>query len=174
MPAALEYTYCTRTQVERLLSTLGVAERLDHNADGVVEASEALLMDDAIAMATETCNFYLYGKYAPARLSQSNLVNRWATAFAALELCLTRGGVVPEALQERVEKYQEWLELVAEGKRFLPNVPLRRNQAPIYDNIRCDPRYQWRVIRVEKRTSSQEPTDRPVRPDYRELYSWEI
>lgn len=172
-PSDLSYTYTTRAAIERMLSVAGVRARLDHDNDDLVSTDEAELSDDCVTEATETINFYCYAKYDPARLAESNMVHRWATVYGSYALCGTRGMDVPDIIQERIEKIEEKLEKVQLGRIFLPGVALRRNQAPTWDNIRCDPRFRWNVIRVQKRSSSKQPTDQPVRPDFGELYSME-
>ncbi len=125
-------------------------------------------------MATETANFFLYAKYDPSQLVQSNLVNRWTTYLAGYDLCTCRGNPVPESVVVQAEKAEEKLKAIYDGQHFLPGIGLRQNQAPTWDNLSADPRFQFRVIRVERRTSSQEPTRRPTIISYPDAYVFEI
>lgn len=174
-PPALSHTYCTQADVEHLLSQAGVVMRLDDDNDGSASNPfELHAMQDSINDATESCNYFLFMKYDPANLANSNWVNRRATILAAYDLCGRRGNPVPESLAERAEKALEELEAVAEAYRLLPGIPLRRTCAPTWDNVRCDPRYNWKVIRVERNTSSPQTTSQPVNQDWMESFAYEI
>lgn len=154
---AISPAYTTRADVERMLSAAGVRLRLDHFGDGIsTGATDANVMTDAVDMATETVNFYCWSKYEPSRLATSVLVNRWATVLAAYEVCMLRGNPVPNVLMQRAEKVETYMQQVADGPRVLPNVPRRRTGAPVFSNLRCDPRFILKVIRVERNNSTRE------------------
>src|SRR5262245_20360010 len=89
---------CSKADVERVLSVLGVQLRLDDNNDGATDADEDLRMNDALIQASETCYYYLYQKYTPNAISRSNLVNRWAADLAAYVLCGDRSDPAPESV----------------------------------------------------------------------------
>jgi phage gp36-like protein len=170
-PEALAHTYTDRAAVERLLSAAGVRRRLDDGGDGQADAAESAALDDAIADATETVNYYLFSKYLPARLAASPWVWRRATVLAAYALAQRRGNPAPEPLAERAERAVEELEALADGPRVLPGVPLRMTLAPTWSNVRVDPTRNWRVIRVERGRSS--PSRLPQTPDWGEAFSAE-
>lgn len=155
MAVTSPYAFCTQADVERRLSALGVQLRLDHDNDGAVDADEQLTMTDAISDATETLLYYCWAKYAPEVLATSPWINRRAVDYAAYVLCGVRCNPIPEDVIRRVEAAEKLLKEVRDGNGFLPNVPLRRRMAPVWSNTRVDPRYQFKVIRVDPQTSSR-------------------
>ena len=174
-PQALTTVYATQADVEQVLSVAGVLSRLDDDGDQAVNDTEQLRMTDAIARATETCNYYLYWRYDPTNLATySNLVNQWCSDLAAYVLCRARGNPVPESLIEAAQEAEAKMTDIQRGRTTLPNVPMRRNQGPTWDNIRVDVRYRFKCIRVEQNTSSQQPTSRPSSPDWAEAFTYEI
>ena len=169
------YTYVTDADIDEILSANGVTARLDDDASGTISAAEELRRDNAQVLASETLDYYLYSRYAPNRLAESNLVNLWAAYYAAWHVCQARGNPVPKSISDYILDFIEpKLEDISAGRKFLPGVPLRRTQAPTWDNIRANPRYSFKVLRVERKTSSKEPTDLPVVVDYASEYSYEI
>lgn len=173
--ASLTPVYCTQGDVVNVLSTNGISSLLDDDGDGQVNTTEQLRMTDAINRATETCNFYLYWKYDPTNLATySNLVNQWASDLAAYVLVRARGNPAPESLITSAQEAKDMMTEIMKGRATLPNVPMRRLQAPTWDNIRVDLTYRWKVIRVEQSTSSQLPNTRPQNPDWGESLSYEV
>ena len=167
--------YCSQTNVEQILSANGVTLRLDDSGDGTVSAAEQLAMDFALADAAETCNFYLWPKYSPSWLATSNWVNVRASWLATYALCDRRGNPCPESLEDRAEKVLEELERVHSGSHLLPGVPLRWAMAPVYSNVRADPRYEYRVLRVERNNSSrQRRSALQTFTDWREAFYLEV
>lgn len=174
-PTPLAYVYCTQQDVNNVLSVNGVDILLDDHGDGAVNSVEQGRMTDAIARAAETCNFYLYWKYDPANLAAySNLTNQLAADLAAYVLARARGNAVPQSLITAATEAKDMLNKIMLGRATLPAVPMRRWQAPTWDNIRVDMRYHFKVIRVEQNTSSQMPMTRPVNIDWAEQFSYEI
>lgn len=166
--------YCTEADVRRVSSSMAVDLRLDDDGDGTVSGDEALALQDALIDATETINFYCWQKYSPLSLSRSNFINRRASVLAAYVLSRRRDNPAPEALETSAEKAIEELESVCVNGKLLPGVPLRRTLGPSWSNTRCVPGYTFRVIRVERNTSSRDRTAKPVVPDYREQYTIEL
>ena len=177
-PQALAYTYCTQTDVEAYMSTLGVRDRLDDDEDGNISAAEQVRLTDCIINATETVNFYTIHRYKPQYLAQSNWVCRRATELATYDLCTCRGNPAPTSVAERAKQAQDWLEQIHNIQYKVPLIPERRVLAPSWSSLRANPRYNFKVIRVELNTgSTTEPTQataQPQFPDWTEAYSFEI
>ncbi len=166
---------CSQSDVEHYFSARAVKLHLDDNADGIVDAGEQAAMTDALTEAAETIYYYCYQIYSPAALATSNLVNRMATHFAGYRLAGRKGNPIPETVVEDVAKDEERLKEVRDANGRLPGVPLRRILAPIVDNIRVDPRYNFRCIRVERNQSSQHnQTGQRVNPDWQDAFSFEM
>jgi len=170
-PPALSILYTSQQDMEDFLSPLGVRVRADHDADGALSAAEQRAITYAVNGGTETILFYTYSRYDPAVLANSWSVNRWATYFACYQLCCERVDPIPETLITLIEDATTKLEQIQLGRHAgLPGIPVRRTQAPVWSNVRVDPLYQFKCIRVEKGRSSKGPNTRPVVPDYPEAF----
>jgi len=173
----LTYLYCTQADVESILSSAGVLDRLDDEGDQYVTSTELVAMTDIITDASETVNFYAWSRYSGESLATSNWVKRRTAELAAYELCTRRGNPAPEAVEAKALAAQEMLSKVRDRNHPIPGIGLRRILAPAWSNIRCDARYNWKVIRVERGTSTSEPTQQTTQPqfiDRGEQYSYEI
>lgn len=166
--------YCTESDVQRRLSIDGEQALLDMNNDGMVDATEQQGLTDAITDATETINFYLFSKYDPVWLVQSNWVNRRTVDLAIYALCGFRNHTPPDHVVDRAQKAEEDLEAIADGPRKVPGLPQRLDTAPIISNVRVDPRFTWKKIRVERPISSKPSTGYAQVPDYQADLFWEI
>lgn len=175
MPLQNITTYCTQSDIEHYLSAAGVELSVDDDGDGYISTDEQAAITDARVEASETVNFYCWDKYTPAALATSNWVNRAATIFAAYRLRSRRGNPVPAIIVDDAGKYEEKLTLIKEANGKIPGVPLRRTLAPVWSNTRCDPRYQFRVIRVERNQSAlHNPTQLPQNTDYSDAFTFEL
>lgn len=165
-PAALTTLYCTAPDVEALLSVQGEADFLDDDAAGAVnQAQKDRLMAYALNYATERVNFYCLNLYAASDLASSWLVNQWATIIAARWLASRRVNPVPQSLQEAYEETLKDLELVRTQKVELPSAPTREAAWPAWSNVRVDPFYQVRQVRVERPISERSPVTYPQHRD---------
>lgn len=167
--------YCTRADIERYLSVPTLTQTVEDDEDQeTIDADGVDNIDDAIVMASETINSYLYQKYSYASLARSNLINRWCTILACYEVRQRRGNDVPDQLAERALEIKEQLEKIQEGKGTVPGVPRRMRRQVMYKNTRTDVTYSFRVIRIEKNTSA--PWVQPAYPenvDYKDLYNFD-
>jgi hypothetical protein len=178
MAAPLFPLLCTQTDMEDFASVQGITLRADDPMSGALDATGIRRIQHALVMGTSTCLYYLYAKYDPANLNYSTspslygaaLVNLWATHFSCYWMCQTRFNEVPDSLFAVCQEDEEKLKDIYAGRHFLPLVPLRRNQAPVWDNTRLDARFNFRVIRVEKSRSSNQPTNIPLSTDYTDYY----
>lgn len=174
-PPARSVVYCTQTDVERILSVTGVRDRLDDDQDGYVSTAEQARMTEICEDVSDTVDFYCWDRYSPDQLSLSSWVLKRSAELAAYFLCTTRANPVPQSIMDRAQKAEDWLEQVHEGRYRIPSCVLRRSQAPVWSSIRADPRYNWRVLRVELGySSSRQTTTQPQNPDYREQFSAEM
>jgi hypothetical protein len=169
------YFYCTQQDIENLLGADGALNTIDDLRNGAITANEQQMIVDAQTDSTCTIDFYCGFKYAPAMLATSPLINRWATVLGAYALRKHAGQSPPDSLVEWASEVEQKLEKILEGSALLPGVPLRRALAPSFSNTRLDPRFQFRVIRVETKNSGSGPrTSLPQNIDYQELYTREI
>jgi hypothetical protein len=183
----LGFLYCTQTDIETQMSIKGVRLRIHDPASPAVPTSNvpgksvseqpSQVLQDAIVEATETCNFYLWSKYDPMFLAQSNWVNRKATFLACYRIGSSRSNPPPDTWVEDALKAEEDLKAVADGPRIIPGLPLRRTLAPVMSNVRFVPwPYQFRCLRVERQNSSAHNRSQlPQNIDYQEAYTtWDF
>lgn len=165
MPAARSILYCTRTDVEGLLSAIGVLSRLDDDQSGADEVDEAARMTQAISYASERIDFYCAVHYDQASLASSWLVNDWATTIAAWWLCVRRGAAPSEAVGELYHGSDGHggvmgdLKAIREKKMTIPYIGQRHVDWPAWSNITVDPRFRVRQIRTQRVISEKTPTE---------------
>lgn len=139
---------------------------------GVVQTGSDDAFDDAIIMACEEINKWCWKYYTGENLGTSNLVNQWATFLSCYYLSQRRGN--PALFSDMRKEILEELKQVNFGNLQLPNIPMRRSLAPVISNQRADPRYVWKVLRLEKQGSTRTPaTTQPQTIDFGESYSVE-
>ncbi len=160
----------SQQDIEDYLSVSGVGLRIDDTMVGAPDATGTRRVTHSRIAASETCYYYLYAKYDPNNLVQSFLLNLWATWLGAYWLCGCRGVTVPAQLAEDVGGAEDKLKDIQAGRTFLPGIPLRRQQAPVWDNVRLCPWNNFRVIRIEKSRSSTQPMNIPLSIDYQDAY----
>lgn len=166
MPTALEILYCTRADVEAILSQEGVELRLDDDGSGQVASTElARLTTQGINYASSRVNFYCLAKYEASELAKSWLVNEWATIIAARWLCSRRGNSPPESLENLYEQVLEDLKGIRSDEAQIPDIGPRDAAWPAWSNISFDTRYQLRRLRVERPISEQTTPNYPQHRD---------
>lgn len=170
----LPYTYADQDDMERIMSTAGVISRADHNRDGALNAFEQSVIAYVLSLATENCNMYLWNRYDSTQLQQSVKVQDWCAKLACYELSGERMNPAPTILTDWSEQAIDEMKEVAARRMSIPFLAERATAAPVWDNTRCDGRFVFKVIRVERGRSSKAPTTRPVVPDLFEQYTFEI
>lgn len=167
---------CTRTDMEQFASVQAVTLRADDLQLGAPNQLGIARIDQARVMGTSTCLYYLYAKYSLSNLADRTsfggaLVNQWATFLSLYQLCTSRFNPAPDSLIENCLDAEKKMKDIYDGRHFLPMTPLRRQQAPVWDNTRLNICNNFRVIRVETNRSSQQPNNIPVSIDYGD-YFW--
>jgi len=174
MPVASTYLYLTEDDLMNRLSTEGVLAHLDADGDGRVDQLEQQALSDVLSDASETVNFYTWMKYAPDVLQGNAWVNRRAVDLAAWVLCGLRCNPIPEGVQQKAELAQKWLAEIADGPRLIPFAAQRRRLAPVWNNSRVVPGYQYKCIRVETQTSAPPNKGYVQQPDWSSMFTYEI
>jgi hypothetical protein len=153
---SLEYTYCTETDVDTLLSAEAKNLWLDDNSDHAVDSTErARLTTQGINWATSRVNFYCQRRYESSDLADSWLVNDWATVVAVRWLCTRRGNSVPQSIQALYDEVIGDLEQVRDGKMQLPDIGSRSVEWMVWSNVKVDWRYPLRRVRVQRPISER-------------------
>jgi len=166
VPADRQFVYCTKDDVEALLSAIGVDQALDDNNRGTLAGEWEEFMNKGLQWSSARVDFYLNGQYQRRYLADSWLVNDWATTLCACWLRARRGNPVPGSLLDMCKGVIEDLKLVQSGQVVLSDVPLRAAAWPAWSNVRVDHTYELRKVRVERwiseRVSGESPYPRDV------------
>jgi len=143
----LSTTYCTVSEVQRFLSTVGAVAYADHDDDGVADTD---VIEDCINQATEEIDGYAGQRHTQVALTGSSLVTRWCVIIASYFLAIRRGNPPPESLALEFNRILDpdsgMLARVAAGKYQLPRV-------------RIDRRWPNSKIRVTRANSSDAATE---------------
>jgi phage gp36-like protein len=120
--------YCTQNDITNRLSADGITYRTDDNPPTA--------LGDVITDAGTTIDEYLFFLYDPVQLATSDWVRERAADIATYLLCERRGNPVPPGIAAKYERTVEKLEQVRLGQRAVPNLPIRKEQAPVLSNVR--------------------------------------
>jgi hypothetical protein len=158
MPLApLAILYTSEPDVQALLSVDGETASLDDNSDGTVNSTElGYLTFQGINWATSRINFYCQQLYDAVDLATSWSVNEWATILACRWVRSRRGNPVPQSLQRLYDEAIADLKMVRAQQAIVPDIGYRNQIAPAWSNMRLNPGYWARKLRVERAQS--EPT----------------
>ncbi len=144
--------YCTVTELQSLMSDAFVTASVDDDEDGVNDAGEDTLVDDAIEQGAVAMNAFLQQRYTLSELT-SNDWAKWCNATLAAE-CITARRGNPEMFVERAERYRGWLEDIADGKMPLPEASPTFDSRPTVSTFDVE---RWRKdapVRVVKDQST--------------------
>jgi phage gp36-like protein len=147
--------YCSQADLEGLLSFNGVKLWADDDGDEEIDAVEQDAIDFALGDAAVTIDQYLSTLHTPTWLATSRWVNNRATWLSAYALCGRRGNTVPESLENRALEIQEELAYHRDSSRPIAGIPVRMAMVPTFSNVRVDVRYSFKVLRVDRTTSSR-------------------
>ena len=157
MPAA----WCTKSDIEDILSEQGVTWASDDNRDGLGN-------DTNVTNAIERARLWFMERlarfYASDTLAASSW-GKWACARrAAIELLRRRGESPPGGLLEWLAETERYLALVMSGSAVIPEVEkLNEYGSVAWNNVTHDQRPQRKQIRRVDDTSSEPPnTNLPI------------
>lgn len=158
-PTPLQFVYCTEDDLQSLLSPDGETGRVDDQATGSINPTQAGYVTQAIQWATARVNFYCGSKYATADLATSWVVNNWAVVLACDWLSRRRGN--PSPFGDMVEEVMSDLKAIRSGEAQFSDIGLRTAAWPAFSNVRVDALYALRKIRVERVNGMSEMTPVP-------------
>lgn len=164
-PTSLTYVYCTEADLQALLSEAGTTARVDDDNDNSQSVTETGYLNNARYWATDKINFYLLSRYAADKLATSWVVNNWCVILAGRWLSMRRGNPPPGVITQLYEEAIEDLKLVHSGSYEVPGVGTRDVLWPVWSNVRVDPLYVLRKIRVERPISEKTRTSYPQHLD---------
>lgn len=167
-PASQSVLFSSDDDVVSLLSQLGLDARLDDQDAG----GQAAFLSRAHNWATGRILFYCAPFYDASAMASSWLVNEWASVLATFWVCVRRVNPLPDVIRQLVyggdglgEGVMGDLKDVREGRAQIPDVGARNVPWPAYSNVRVDPRFRVRQVRVIRQTSEGTPTRYPQPTD---------
>ena len=170
-PSAPANVYTDRAGVEMILGSCGVNLRINDSETTVVSTSEELYLTHATYIASQEIDMYISNKYDPSVMSESWLIYNWASVMAAYRVTLRRCGSPPASLQWEYEQVMDKLSQVANGQLQIAGLASLATPGIAMSNMRMDPRFGYKQMRVEGQISGQQPNgNRPVIRDIRDQY----
>lgn len=175
-PPPLPVLFCSEQDIQDLMSVLGEQARLDDLDTGAggltVESARAL--QKAQSYATTRVLFYAVQRYDATALASSWLVNEWSTVIACHWLCCRRANGVPDSLHELMygdgkatnRGVMGDLADIRAERAIIPDVGTRNVPWFSWSNVRVDPRYRVRQVRVERPLSERTATQYPQNVDW--------
>lgn len=134
--------FCTATDIDYVLSTIGTQLALDDDRSGSIATTpESTYLTDAIQFASAEACSYLAKRYDVLQMANSDAVREAAAVGAAIRIRRHRTDPVPESLQEWYDQVIEWYEKVRKGDADLGLIPERSPARPGVVNQRHDPRF---------------------------------
>ena len=132
------YIFCTIDDVRDVLSAAGVTLASDD--------SPPTAYGNAIAKAGNVIVKYLFRRYDPNSLMQSDLVKDWAAAVAAFKLRTRRGNPAPPGVIEAYQEALEDLKQMKAGVNEIPGISPRKQYAPGLSKMRSTLRPYPRAV----------------------------
>jgi len=146
-------TYCTRTDIDAILSIHAVDRMIDDDGDGAIEAGESALVTTMIERAAGRINSRVEMRYTLSDLSSNDWIKFVNASIAAQMIARRRGNGVPPSLQEEVDEFLGDLDEILAGRMKIPEQNESLDYLPsvsVYDVRRgCQP-----SIRVDTRLST--------------------
>lgn len=157
---------CTQSDIEYVLSVIGLRLALDDDRSGAITATpESTYLTNCITFATAECLSYISRRYDTVQMANSDAVREAVAVRAALRSRRHRTDPVSESLQEWADEVIEWYEKVREGKADLALTPERSPARPGVINQRIDVRYP-NPMRLQNNQSTIPVGRRPFGIDY--------
>jgi hypothetical protein len=167
MPAdTLAIVYTSRSLIEAVLAQFGLDLRMA-DVDPVVanDTERGYMTDPFIQWGTDEVNFYCMARYAASELAKSRKVEEWTTVITSCEICMRKGHDIPRGLEKWMERCYAQMEQVQNGSVQLPGIDTRSDPGFVWSNVRVDPNYRTRKVRVEKPISDKKSTTYPQNTD---------
>jgi len=131
-------TFCTKSDIESILSAALVARAVDDDEDGGVSAEEDAAIDAAIRRAAGTIHAYLGSRYDLASLADNVFLRDANAMLAAQALTSRRGNAAPAGVQQQAEVIETRLVEMQAGRQRLPGAVESHDQSPQAVNFDVD------------------------------------
>lgn len=158
--------YCALADLQDVLSESGVTLRSDDDPPTT--------LGGAIAKAGNTIDRYLYRRYDPANLVQSNTIKDLAAAIACFYLSTRRGNSPPPGVAIQYDEAIAYLTEVKSGQNEIPGIAARKSYVPVISKMRATLRPYPRTV-VERSQGSHatgEPENYPQHTDPYDATGW--
>jgi len=150
-------TYCSRSDIESIWSSLAVIRSVDDDQDGSLSAAEEGYIDRAIQRAANRMNAFLEMRYRLSDLAANTWCRDANALLAAFLLATRRGNPAPDHLQEQYELLLGDLADIRSGHLVVPQAGESVETIPTVTNFAVDPcRAHAKVQRVDE-TSTGSP-----------------
>lgn len=159
LPAVPANLYTDRAGVELILGVCGVNLRINDSETTVVSADEENYLNYLIYTASQEIDMYLSNRYDPAVMLTSWMIRNWCSIIAAYRVTMRRCGSPPVALQWEYEQTMEKLGLIRVGQLEIGGLASLATPGIAMSNLRIDPRFPTKQLRVEGQISGQQPNN---------------
>lgn len=157
--------YCAQADIQNRLSTTGVNLRVDDTPPTTLGD----VLNNAASIIDEHCRL----SYDPATMVTSEWVKQRATDVAAYLLCTRRGNPAPGSIEALYTRTMARLEQVRLGVVQIPDIPARKNMAPVLSNQRVKLTPFPHVV-TERNRSTGTPAGYDQHTDPQEWYDYSI
>lgn len=144
---------CTLTDVQNRLSTVGVTLRVDDDASTIGQC---------LSRATNKVYYYTEPLYDALEIQEDatsfGWVNDRAVDIACYYVCTRRANPCPASVMQDYKDALTQLEDIRVDQTQIPNVWQRHRSSPTFSNVKIDTSYVTAKIRVDRPTSSSDPT----------------
>ena len=160
--ALLSTVFTTEAEIERRFGSQATEWWTDHSETAYDVVTDNL--NDAINQATQELILTVGQRYSIASMNSYDLIRRYATTIAAYILCTTRGNSPPVSLENEYFRLmgtgnqRGLLDKIGTGAVSIPDLAMRGDLRPTMSNRRIDRRYNEKVVRIDKQTSTDSPT----------------
>lgn len=161
-PSTPQNVYTDRVGVEAIMGQCGVDYKLDDDGTTVITSAKEQNLTYAINYASNRIDMYLANRYSPAVLATSWIVWHWASVIAAHTLSKRRCAGASVSLQAEFDQTMSELGQIKTGQLDLGNVPSLASPGASVSNVRLDPTFVTKRMRVEKSISDSTSTSAPV------------
>jgi len=147
-------TYCTRSDIETLLSPVALIECIDDDHSGTESAAETIHITNAIERAATRLNMAVSRQYVLSEVT-GNAWMKWANATLAAELLASRrGNPAPQSIMDDAKEILELLNEISWGRKPLPEQAPSFDHLPTVSNFEAEPRKRIMPVRVVKEEST--------------------
>lgn len=157
-------SYCSQTDIEDVLTELGVTTNTD--AGYPFDTTDTTLLARIILKAEAQFNYYALPKYTVAALTGNKWVTMVVAVFAACKIMARGAQEIPAQLEKDRLEFLQQLQEIRSGMGQIPLTEKEFEDIPAMSNLRIDVGRAVSKVRVEMPISAGRPESLKVRkPD---------